>query len=125
MYAAARASCNLRGHPMASLLRPALSLAVILVSSSAVLVSCARRSSAPAHLPAQRAPEATPAQLSVPSSCPRPPATAGGVYELRYDQLGYLPSAEKWAVVLSEGKPAPHYRILDAATFCTVGESTA
>ena len=43
------------------------------------------------------------APSSVP--CAPPPAVASSPYELRYDQLGYLPSGAKWGVVLSEGKP--------------------
>jgi endoglucanase len=57
--------------------------------------------------------------------CAPPPAVTSSPYELRYDQLGYLPSGAKWGVVLSDGKPPPKYRVLDAATFCPVGSGTA
>src|SRR4051794_33792588 len=54
--------------------------------------------------------------VPTPKSCKPPPVAPSTGYELRYDQLGYLPSADKWAVLVSEGKPAPGYRILDART---------
>ena len=37
-------------------------------------------------------------------------------YEVRYDQCGYLPDAESFAVVGSQGMPAPGYRLYDSAT---------
>ncbi len=46
-------------------------------------------------------------------------------YRVRYDQVGYAPDAERSAVVLSPGLPAPHYRIHDAVTHCVVAEGNA
>ncbi len=48
-----------------------------------------------------------------PQPQPLPPEPASSPYEVRYDQLGYLPSGERWAVVLSAGAVTPQYRIYD------------
>jgi hypothetical protein len=49
-----------------------------------------------------------------------PPLAPSASYVLRYDQVGYLTKGTKWAIVLSHGKSAPSYSILDA-TGCVVG----
>jgi hypothetical protein len=54
---------------------------------------------------------------------PMPSAASG--YQLRFDQLGYLPSGAKWAVLMSDGKPAPKYQVYRRATGCVVGSGTA
>jgi endoglucanase len=63
---------------------------------------------------------------SPPHSCgslPAPSAATG--YELRFDQLGYLPSGEKWAVVMSSGKPAPKYQLFHRDSGCVIASGTA
>src|SRR5579871_2124047 len=64
------------------------------------------------------------------SGCSKPAGgplqAASTPYQVRYDQVGYPAGAgERFAVVLSQGKPAPHYRVVDAGTQATVGEGTA
>jgi hypothetical protein len=55
-----------------------------------------------------------------------PASSTGSAYQVRYDQVGYPAGAgERFAVALSQGNPAPHYRIVDAGTQRTVGEGTA
>ena len=47
----------------------------------------------------------------------RSAATANGAtarYEIRYDQCGYSPDGERFALVLSRGMPAPGYSIYDS-----------
>jgi endoglucanase len=60
----------------------------------------------------------------VEACAPLPPPRASA-YALRYDQLGYLPGREAWAVVVSAGAPPPGYRVVDVASGCTVAAGTA
>lgn len=46
--------------------------------------------------------------------------SAASSYRVRYDQVGYSLDADRFAVVVSPGLPAPRYRILDATTGCPV-----
>jgi hypothetical protein len=51
--------------------------------------------------------------------------SAASPYRVRYDQLGYSLDADRFAVVVSSGLSAPHYRVHDATTQCAVAEGTA
>jgi hypothetical protein len=51
--------------------------------------------------------------------------SAPSPYRVRYDQVGYSLDADRFAVVVSSGLSAPHYRIHDATTQCAVTEGTA
>ncbi len=51
--------------------------------------------------------------------------SAASPYRVRYDQVGYSLDADRFAVVVSSGLSAPHYRIHDATTQCAVAEGTA
>jgi hypothetical protein len=51
--------------------------------------------------------------------------SAASAYRVRYDQVGYFPDADRFAVVVSPGLPAPHYRVHDATTHCAVAEGNA
>ena len=53
-------------------------------------------------------------------ACSLPASVPSTSYVLRYDQVGYLSADTKWAIVLSHGKSAPIYQILDASG-CAVG----
>ncbi len=44
-----------------------------------------------------------------------PSADTVSAYRVRFDQVGYTPEGERFAVVLSPGSTAPHYKIVDAA----------
>ena len=56
---------------------------------------------------------------------PLPPlASATGDYVLRYDQVGYLLDGTKWAMLLSQGKSAPNYTVVDNQG-CTIAASVA
>jgi endoglucanase len=68
---------------------------------------------------------ATASPLAFAVHCELPQATRSTAYALRFDQVGYLPEANKWAVVLGEGGPAPEYRVYDLATGCSVASGTA
>jgi hypothetical protein len=60
-----------------------------------------------------------------PAGHPAAPAQRGA-YRVRYDQVGYPPrGSERFAVVLSQGKPAPHYRVFDEAAQRFVADGTA
>jgi hypothetical protein len=52
-----------------------------------------------------------------------PPVGTNTGYVLRYDQLGYLTQGVNWAMLLSHGKPAPAYQLVDDKG-CAVGKST-
>jgi hypothetical protein len=51
--------------------------------------------------------------------------SAASPYRVRYDQVGYSLDPDRFAVVISSGLPAPHYRIHDATTQCAIAEGTA
>src|SRR5260370_11679455 len=55
------------------------------------------------------------------------PTPRRSVYEVRYDQVGYSPDPqlERYGVILSSGRPAAHYRIVEASTKRVVGEGVA
>ncbi|HEX7152989.1 MAG TPA: glycoside hydrolase family 9 protein [Thermoanaerobaculia bacterium] len=58
--------------------------------------------------------------------CPAlPVAPASSPYAVRFDQLGYAPDGERYAVVVSDGKAAPRYRIVDAESRCDVTSGVA
>jgi hypothetical protein len=59
------------------------------------------------------------------SSCALPAESGAHTYALRYDEVGYLPEGERWAVLLSAGHGAPHYRVFELATGCVVGSEQA
>jgi hypothetical protein len=58
-------------------------------------------------------------------TCAIPPPKEAGSYVLRFDQLGYLPGARKWAVVLGSDGPAPRYDVVDASSGCALGGGVA
>ena len=57
------------------------------------------------------------------TACALPPTGPANGYVLRYDQLGYLTQGTNWAMLLSHGKPAPSYQLVDDKG-CNVGAST-
>lgn len=63
--------------------------------------------------------------VSVPGGCVLPDVPGASPYKVRYDQVGYSPDGDRFAVVVSPGLAAPHYRIHDATTHCLVSEGTA
>ena len=83
--------------------------------------------------------DAVPAPPTTSSDGAAPPLGDGGIitackplgesaaspYRVRYDQVGYSLDADRFAIVLSSGLSAPHYRIHDATTQCPVEEGTA
>ena len=108
--------------------RPFLIFAAI---APALVLGCARsHASDPAPVP----PVTTGASAALP-----PAASDGGIaatckalgesatspYRIRYDQVGYSPDAERFALVVSPGLSAPHYRIHYATSGCVVAEGTA
>jgi endoglucanase len=46
-------------------------------------------------------------------------------YAVRFDQLGYVPGTTRYAIVVSNGRSAPRYRIVDAETRCDVTSGIA
>jgi hypothetical protein len=69
--------------------------------------------------------ERRPDPVAAITRCALPAVTDAHHYAIRYDQLGYLPEGERWAVVLSAGQRAPQFRILDASTGCAVSGGQA
>jgi endoglucanase len=59
-----------------------------------------------------------------PQGCNLPPASTSSTYQVRFDQVGYVPEGAKWAVVLGAGAPAPAFQILDASG-AMIGSGTA
>jgi hypothetical protein len=108
----------------------------------ALATGCTRSSSSEA-VP-QSTPSAAIATSAVPdgggaATCKPLGESAASKYRIRYDQLGYtldgrspaLPEpgrnegTDRFAVVMSSGAPAPHYKVRDATTQCVVAEGTA
>jgi endoglucanase len=52
-------------------------------------------------------------------------AGAKSTYQVRYDQCGYSPAPESFAVVVSTGAPSPGYTILDSVTQRQVAKGVA
>jgi endoglucanase len=52
-------------------------------------------------------------------------AGARSPYQVRYDQCGYVPDPDSFAVVVSPGSAAPGYTILDAATQSPIAKGIA
>lgn len=67
----------------------------------------------------------TSADAGAPLACAPLGESAPSKYRVRYDQVGYAPDAERFAVVLSPGLDAPRYAIHDADNRCVVAEGTA
>ncbi len=83
-------------------------------SSPAAVAAASPRDPLAAH------PPRTPGECAArPVTAPRP----GGV-ALRYDQLGYLPDGERWAVLLGEGGAAPALRVCDLSVGRYLGPAT-
>jgi endoglucanase len=57
-------------------------------------------------------------QKPAPAGCTLPAPSDAQTYAVRFDQVGYLPTGSKWAVVMSDGQTAPNYRVYDLATGC-------
>jgi endoglucanase len=55
------------------------------------------------------------------------PAATHSSYQVRYDQVGYLPDPElePYAIVVSSGGPAAHYRIVEASTKRVLNDGVA
>jgi len=87
-----------------------------LVVVMAIATGCNHTSSPAPHQGDSRSPA---------SDVQTPLSGSGSAYRIRYDQLGYRPDTERYAVVVSSGKPAAHYRLVDASTKGDVGAGVA